>query len=69
MELYGNPNVTNLSKFKLKGVNAQILHMEGCKRSKLQTQGCKSTELHMEGCKRSKLQTQKMWMAEVKLLL
>ena len=25
---YGNPNVTKLSKFKLKGVKAQILHME-----------------------------------------
>ena len=48
---YGNPNVTKLSKFKLKGVKAQILHMEGCKRSKLQTQGCKSTALYMKGAK------------------
>ena len=50
--MYGNPNyVTKLSKFKLKGVKVQILHME---RSKLQTQMCKSTELHMEGCKKVK---------------
>ena len=33
--IYGNPNMTKLSKFKLKGVKAQILRMEGCKRSKL----------------------------------
>ena len=57
-DMYGNPYVTKLSKFKPKGVKVQILHMEGHKRSKLQTQRCKSTELHMEGCKRSNLQTQ-----------
>ena len=65
-----NPNVTKLSKFKLKGVKAQILHMEGCKlSSKLQTQGCKSTELHLEGRKRSNLQTQKLWMAHLAIII
>ena len=39
--VYGNPNVTKLSKFKLKGVKVQSLHMEGCKRSMLQTEGAK----------------------------
>ena len=57
---YGNPNVTKLSKFKLKGVKVQSLYMEGCKKSMLQTQGCKSTALHVERCKRSNLQTCKL---------
>ena len=61
--------MTKLSKFKLKGVKAQILHIEGCKRSKLQIKGCKSTELHMEGCKRSNLQTQKLWMAHKAIII
>ena len=33
--VYGNPNMTKLSKFKFKSVKVQILHMEGCKRSNL----------------------------------
>ena len=39
---YGNPNVTKLSKFKLKGVKVQILHiMEGAKGQSCKLKGAK----------------------------
>ena len=48
---YGNPNVTKLSKFKLKGVKVQILHMEGAKDQSCKLKGAKVQSYIWQGAK------------------
>ena len=64
MCMYGNPNVTKLSKFKFKGVKVQILHNMEARMQKVKATNSRVQStymLHMEGCKRSNLQTQMEW--------
>ena len=49
--IYGNPNVTKLSKFKFKGVKAQILHMEGAKGQSCKLKGAKVQSCIWKGAK------------------